>query len=370
MRGGLLVLLLVSLDCTSALGYGPVGHQTIGEVADRLLADKPAGEKVRQLLDGLSLQKAAVIPDEIKGWDKNGPDAPGIFHYSSRPRIDAQLVEYWKANPPTLDRNSPVPSHHWFHYTDVPVFPPQTYAQGKAGRTQWDIVHAMRYCIAVLKGDAPEQNERKVTKRIAIILLAHFVGDLHQPLHVGAEYFNDAGQAADPDRDKSALEDQGGNTISLRHSPAEAAKVGAASSKLHGFWDNNAVQLNLPQLAKEMPKEERRERTDEALRALVDEFVRHEPAKWRVASATAIESWPEAWADEILPVAREAHSRLRFNNVHAEQDNSGGLFASGVAEEKPPSDHLEYEDWAARIVHDEMHKAGWRLAELLEQSLR
>ena len=24
-------------------------------------------------------EKAAVIPDEIKGWDKNGADEPGIF---------------------------------------------------------------------------------------------------------------------------------------------------------------------------------------------------------------------------------------------------------------------------------------------------
>ncbi|HEY0369179.1 MAG TPA: S1/P1 nuclease [Chthoniobacterales bacterium] len=368
-----LILLFVSLVfclTSAANAYGPIGHQIVGEVADKLLADKPAGEKVRALLDGLSLQKAAVIPDEIKGWDKNGPDAPGIFHYSSRPRIDAQLVDYWKANPPSQDHNSPVPSHHWFHYTDVPVFRVEKYADGHAGRSQWDIVHAMRYCVGVLKGEVPEDNERKVTKPIAIILLAHFVGDIHQPLHVGAEYFSDAGQPVDPDQDKSALEDQGGNSITLRHSPAEAQKIGANTSKLHGFWDNNAVNLNLPQLPKEMPKEERRARTDEARDALVSEFVRQEPAKWRLADNVPVASWPEAWANDILPVAREAHARLRFTNVHAEEDRNGGEVAIGSAEEQPPADHVEYEEWAARVVHDEMHTAGWRLAALLEKALQ
>src|SRR5205823_2817291 len=240
----LLFLLLLGLSVTSVQAYGPTGHEIVGAVADELLANKPAGTKVHQLLDGFTLEKAAVIADEIKGWDKNGPDDPKIFHYSSRPRIDAQLRDYWKANPPTQDHNSAVPSHHWFHYTDVPVLNLEKYGDGKVGRSQWDIVHAMRYCIAVLHGAEPEENARKVTKPIAVILLAHFVGDIHQPLHVGAEYFSPNGQAVDPDRGGEGLEDQGGNTITLHHSAAGVAKIGHPHSKLHGFWDNEAVKEN------------------------------------------------------------------------------------------------------------------------------
>ena len=66
------------------------------------------------------------------------------------------------------------------------------------GRSQWDIVHMITYCVNVLTGATPEDNARKITKPIAMILLAHFVGDIHQPLHVGAEYFN-AGKAINPD---------------------------------------------------------------------------------------------------------------------------------------------------------------------------
>ncbi len=352
----------------SALAYGPTGHEVVGAIADELLANKPAGEKVHQLLDGLTLEKAAVIADEIKGWDKSGPDDPNIFHYSARPRIDALLRDYWKANPPTHDPNSTVPSHHWFHYTDVPVLNPEKYGDGKSGRTQWDIVHTMRYCIAVLKGEEPEDNARKITKPIAIILLAHFVGDIHQPLHVGAEYFSANGEEVDPDRGATALEDQGGNTITLHHSAASAQKFGHPQSKLHGFWDNEAVKENLPDLPESMPKEERRAKTDDARKALIEEFVRQEPKAWKLPADVPLASYPEAWANEILPIAREANERLRFTNVHAQTQDNGAV-AVGDAEEKPAADGVSYEDWAGHVVRDELHRAGWRLADLLEKCL-
>jgi len=78
-------------------------------------------------------------PDEIRGG-KNGPDDPAAFHYSTHPKIDAQLREYWHANPPTKDLNSPTPSHHWFHYTDVPVADAEKYGDGKVG-ARMDVVH-------------------------------------------------------------------------------------------------------------------------------------------------------------------------------------------------------------------------------------
>jgi S1/P1 Nuclease len=368
MKRWLSLFVVCAVSIRAAHAYGPTGHEIVGAIADELLAGKPAGEKVHTLLDGFTLEKAAVVPDEIKGWDKNGPDDPGIFHYSSRPRIDAQLRDYWKANPPTHDINSPVPSHHWFHYTDVPVAGSEKYGDGKIGRTQWDIVHAMRYCIAVLHGDEPEDNARKVTKPIAIILLAHFVGDIHQPLHVAAEYFAANGQGVNPDSGDVSLEDQGGNTITLKYPPATAQKLGHPQSKLHGFWDNEAVKENLPDLPETMPKEERRTKTDEARKALIEQFVRQEPSNWRLAATVPLADYPEAWANDILPVAREAHARLRFINIHAQQEENG-TFAVGEAEEKPAADKVSYEDWAGRVVHDELHKAGWRLADLLEKAL-
>jgi hypothetical protein len=56
----------------SILAYGPLGHEIVGAIADQRLANTPTAAKVYALLDGLNLEKAALIADEIKGWDKKG----------------------------------------------------------------------------------------------------------------------------------------------------------------------------------------------------------------------------------------------------------------------------------------------------------
>src|SRR5438309_683911 len=154
----------VLFTCTS-LAYGPTGHEIVGGIADKLLANTPTAARVNALIDGMTLEKAAVIPDEIKSWDKHGADDPSGFpHYSDHPKIDNQLRDFWRANQPTHDLNSAVPSHHWFHYTDVPVLNAAKYSDGKTGRSIWDIVHMINYCIAVLQGETLDNNPRKITK--------------------------------------------------------------------------------------------------------------------------------------------------------------------------------------------------------------
>jgi hypothetical protein len=359
---------VVSLPPRS-FGYGAIGHQIVGAIADQRLAGTPTGKKIAVMLDGFTLQNVAVIPDEIKGWDKKGADDPGIFHYSSRPKIDAQLRDFWRANQPTHDVNSPIPSHHWFHYTDVPLVTPQKYRDGAAGRTKWDIVHMTSYCVRVLKGDEPEENERKITKPIAVILLAHYLGDIHQPLHVGAEYFDQQGRPADPDKTPGALEDQGGNSLTIDVASGPGASKAGKRTKFHGYWDNNTVLSLLPELPDTMPKEERRAKTDAARDELVRSMATQEPKGWRLAPTTDVKDYGEAWADEILPIAREAHERLQISNVHPKQEEDR-VFAEGIAQEKPAPDHVSYSQWASNVVRDELHKAGWRLADLLEKTVK
>ena len=359
-------LLLFPHDAQS---YGPVGHQIVGAIADERLGNGPTAVKLRSILQGYTLEKAALIPDEIKGWDKNGVDDPSAFRYSSRPRLDAELAEFWRANPPTPDLKSPIPNHHWFHYTDVPVLNRQKYGDGKAGRSPWDIVQTMKLCIAVLRGEQPEENPRKITKTVAVILLAHFVGDIHQPLHVGAQFFDAKGNAVDPDEAGHGFENQGGNTIRFNHSPAAAEATGHKHSKLHGFWDTRAVLLLLPQMPKEMPKEEKKEKMDAARRELVLQMARAEPAKWRPPANLKPTEYPELWANEILPLSRQAYERLQFSGI-VPTEKHGHMVAVGNAQEKPAPDGVPYHEWASKVIHLELHKAGWRLADLLEKSLQ
>ena len=81
-----------------------------------------------------------------------------------------------------------------------------------------------------------------------------------------------------------------------------------------------------------------------------------------------VNDYAEAWADEILPIAREAHARLQFTGVHPQQ-HEGRIVATGKAVEKPAVDQINYRAWATDVVRKELHKAGWRLADLLEKIL-
>ena len=362
------IVFLTVLGANVASGYGPVGHEIIGAIADEKLAHTPTGEKVAALLDGITLERAATIPDEIRGWDKNGPDDPAAIHYAAHPKIEAQILDYWRANPMTKDLNSATPSHHWFHYTDVPVFGGEKYGDGKIGRSKWDIVHMIPYCISVLKGNEAEDNPRKITKPIAVILLTHFVGDIHQPLHVGAEFFDKEGHPANPNKTADTLEDQGGNTLTLNLLSGGTELTRHA--KFHYYWDTETVMANLPPMPETISKEERHAKIEAGKKDLIREFVTHEPKDWRLPSGVALKDYAEAWANDILPAAREAHERLQFRDVAAKQMDDGTVAAAGFLDEKKSADGVSYYDWSARVVREELPKAGWRLADVLEQILR
>ena len=72
----LLAILIVVLFTIPAEAYGPLGHEIVGAIADERLVNTATAAKVYALLDGLTLERAAVIADEIKGWDKKGVDNP------------------------------------------------------------------------------------------------------------------------------------------------------------------------------------------------------------------------------------------------------------------------------------------------------
>jgi hypothetical protein len=362
------ILFLTLLAAQIAFSYGPVGHEIVGAIADQKLAHTPVGEKVTALLDGLTLEKVSNYPDEIRGWDKTGPDDPNTFHFSQHPKIDAQLRDFWHANPPTKDLNSATPSHHWFHYTDVPVADTEKYGDGQAGRSKWDIVHMIPYCIGVLKGEVPEDNPRKITKPIAVILIAHLVGDIHQPLHVGAEFFDKEGHPANPDKTPGLVEDQGGNSLTLNLTSGGTELTRHA--KFHYYWDSETVMANLPPMPETLSKEEKRAKIEAAKKDLLPDFVAHEPKDWRLPSNVALKDYAEAWANEIMPIAREAHDRLQFREVAPKQMDDGSVAAVGFLDEKKMPDGVSYYDWSARVVRQELAKAGWRLADVLEKAFK
>jgi hypothetical protein len=138
--------------------------------------------------------------------------------------------------------------------------------------------------------------------------------------------------------------------------------------KLHGFWDYDAVMANLPPLSPTLSKEERYQKIDQAKRTLIDRFAKEQPTNWRAPANVALKNYGEFWADDIMPAAREAHERLQFINVHQTVDQERDVMA-GDAREKNMRDGVGYSDWSAKTVREELHKAGWRLADLLTQAV-
>src|SRR5262249_60819293 len=93
----------------------------------------------------------------------------------------------------------------------------------------------------------PAKPDVNLTDTEAVWLLAHLVGDIHQPLHVGAKYFDKACQTSvDPNiggtlptfgiGDTVAMT-MGGNLI-LLVAPTPAVPP---ASNLHLYWDSTTV---------------------------------------------------------------------------------------------------------------------------------
>jgi hypothetical protein len=337
-------LLILCFFSVNTLAYGPHGHRLVGAVADKRLAkNKAVANKVKKLLDGLTLEQVSTLPDEIKSWDDCGGRAPSPKPVTTKSRINDELRAFVNAN-----KCSSHPSHHEFHYTDVPVSGGEKYADGKIGRGEFDVVQMIPFCIKVLRGETPEDNERAITKSVAVILLTHYLGDIHQPLHVGAEFFDAAGKPVEPTDTNPGFGDQGGNKLTLfTFVNGKLKSVG----KLHGYWDSQTVDNAFGKVAN-------------AKVAL--QLTQKAPAKWKLTGDP--ETWAEQMANDILPAALQAHQRLEFRSINIPA--SGTDIESGQAREKKKTGGASYSGWAAGVVRKEIQIGGWRLAALLEEVLQ
>jgi len=336
-------LLLVSLLSVNGYAYGPRGHRLVGAIAERRLKkdNQAVAQKVRELLNGLTLERVATLPDEIKSWDDCGRPA------TEGPVINKRIMDELRAFH-TANKCGKHPSHSEFHYTDVPVFGAEKYADGNIGRGEFDIVQMIPFCIRVLKGEVPETNERAITKSVAVILLVHYLGDIHQPLHVGAEFFDASGKPFEPTTANKGFEDQGGNKLTLfTFFGGKRTSAGV----FHSYWDVQTVENAFGK------------KPDSKI---AQQLSSQEPAHWKLTGA--VETWAEQLANDILPIAREAHQRLNYKSIEIESGKRDII--SGRAEEKPHTAGTFYAIWASSVVKKEIQKGGWRLAALLEEVLQ
>jgi hypothetical protein len=184
----------------ATLAWDGTGHMIIAQVAYERL-NPNAKAKVQQLAAQLDLKgvpynavSLACWPDDIKHAHT---DVPHHGDYKNWHFIDLSC-----GNGPDLIHNPPT----------------QTITDG-------DAVSALNRCLGVIKNHTPDPF---VTNEVmALSLLMHLVGDLHQPLHCNSHYY------ADPTAHHGKIHDAGGNAIIVTN------LMSTPWTNLHTYWDES-----------------------------------------------------------------------------------------------------------------------------------
>jgi len=163
-------LLISSFTFSADYDWGKTGHRVTGEIAASYLTKK-VKKRIKHILKGKTLAFVSTFADEIKS--------------------DRRFKLY-----------SP------WHYVNFSF--EKKYGVDKPSEFG-DLVQGITKCIEVLK----DANSSVEDKEFYLKMLVHFIGDLHQPLHVGRG------------------EDKGGNDIQVRWFND--------GSNLHRVWDSGML---------------------------------------------------------------------------------------------------------------------------------
>ncbi|PQJ78690.1 S1/P1 nuclease [Polaribacter porphyrae] len=151
--------------------WGKNGHRATGKIAEKHLT-KRAKKKINKLLKGQSLAFVSTFADEIKS--------------------DRKYSKYYS-----------------WHYVNMKL--DETYEESEKN-PKGDLITGINTCIKILK----DKTSSEADKAFHLKLLVHFVGDLHQPLHIGRK------------------EDKGGNTFQVQWF--------GRGSNLHKVWDDKMIE--------------------------------------------------------------------------------------------------------------------------------
>ena len=189
------------------MNWGSTGHRVIAEVANNYLTDN-AKSQIDNILNGETLVNASTYADDIKS------DSRYDMYYD------------WHFLNMELDDE----------YEDI------------TPSERGDVYIAINKCIDILESDSVSNTD----KSFYLKLLVHFVGDLHQPLHIGR------------------YEDRGANRIYV--------KWFGRNSNLHRVWDSemiNSHNMSYSELALNLPNPDFLLFTEEA-----NDFKRGDVLNW------------------------------------------------------------------------------------------
>jgi hypothetical protein len=333
------------LHPTDASAWGYQGHRVVGSIAQQLLTENAAVQVARILNGGnshaLDLRMAGPWADCVKSVVRH---ADGSYEYVVDPnhlefevpctpfrseQERARMVDYAGRNWLNCDYRPDGPDkppggcHNTYHFDDVAI-QRNKFDRSFQGTNAHDLVAAISAAIAVLQDKPAPPPFSILDKKEALLMLTHFMGDLHQPLHVASAYLDADGRLVDPDIAHTidpATATNGGNSIQDQN------------VVFHAEWDDIPTDIG-------------------------DAWTKELLADARSVPATegTIEDWPAKWASDSIRVAHEAFAGLSFQEV------------------KPPpnvewrvafNDHTAYL-WLSDIIkRRQLAKGGARLAQIL-----
>lgn len=301
-----------------SFAWGCSGHQIVALIAERLLNDK-ASAQVQALLHNSTLYNnvhRACSATEL-----------GDMAMFSTWADDFRLTAPGKVTKP-------------WHFWDVPLT-----ATDVPGATDFCgegcVVKAIQDSMKTLQS----KGATKAAKTKALVLLIHFVGDLHQPLHIATN------------------NDRGGNCFPLTFF-GRAPKLGknGYSPELHGIWDTD-----MPEKIGHI----RHKTHDDDLNDFVDTLMSDfdDPIKeWESQNVDVI-AW--AWESHEHAVS-DAYGKLTPKHVEAEEpvDVTSCTDDNSVGERMLDLDEVvnqKYVTAVTPVIEEQLAKGGTRLAVILNQ---
>lgn len=309
---------LVACFCAAprARAWGCRGHQTVA-----LIAEKHLTPEARQLVE--KLLSANPIDPRLQRWCGNA---------TRDLMVDAAT---WADDVRNERRNGP------WHYLDIPRGKQKGSSQEYCGAGGC-VTRAIEDERAILKdrsADPPKRAE-------AVRYLIHFVGDMHQPLHL------------------TNNGDNGGNCVPVTYLDREPLprpehpERENYSPNLHEIWDTEIVERDM---APSSPPEYAHE---------LDEKFRSESARWE-AEGIHVENW--AWEvheraeSEVydafpanIPVEPDVKPKSCWDNNHIGKR----MFERHLTADKA------YQRRAAKTVEAGLAEAGVRLAMILNDAAK
>lgn len=164
------LLFIMTSSNEDVVFWGKNGHRATGKIAEKHLTRR-AKKNIDKLLKGQSLAFVSTYADEIKS--------------------DRSFNKYYS-----------------WHYVNMDL--DQSYQEAEKN-PQGDLVTGIAECIKVLKDEKSTDDD----KAFHLKLLVHFIGDLHQPMHIGQK------------------EDKGGNTVQVQWF--------GSGTNLHSVWDSKMI---------------------------------------------------------------------------------------------------------------------------------